>query len=292
MHAPTTTRWAHATMLALEAVLGKLSDEQAARVQAVLCARTRSPEMTDLRELLKRARAQLVPSEWPVDWGIGPLCEEIDAALAAPSDEPGQPTDVPMRDGCVPVRKSALLEADHMAALIMSMPNVFNALFCADGEYEGGVAAMDRWSDQMRAMRAAVYEYRKRRDSPTADRAAPQEPPASGEQRHQPFDFIAHLQRQRDWSSQTFGPGARTLGVIEHIRKELREIEADPSDVTEWIDVAILALDGAWRAGYQPQQIIDALVAKQTKNEGRIWPDWRTMPENSAIEHDRSGEQG
>ena len=39
MHSPTTTRWAHTTMLALEAVLGKLSDEQAARVQAVLCER-------------------------------------------------------------------------------------------------------------------------------------------------------------------------------------------------------------------------------------------------------------
>ena len=48
--------------------------------------------MTDIRELLKRARAQLVPSEWPVDWGIGPLCEEIDAALAQP------PTTGPLSD--------------------------------------------------------------------------------------------------------------------------------------------------------------------------------------------------
>ena len=120
--------------------------------------------MTDIRELLKRARAQLVPSEWPVDWGIGPLCEEIDAALAAPSDEPGQPTDVPMRDGYVPVRKSVLIESDHMAMLIDSLPSAFNALFDADGEYAGGGAAVDGWTDQMRAMRAAAYEYRKRRD--------------------------------------------------------------------------------------------------------------------------------
>lgn len=99
------------------------------------------------------------------------------------------------------------------------------------------------------------------------------------------FDFLAHLQRQRDWSGETFGPGARTAGVIDHIRKELREIEADPADVSEWIDVVILGLDGAWRAGYQPQDIIDALAAKQAKNEERDWPDWRTQPPDRAIEH-------
>jgi len=103
-----------------------------------------------------------------------------------------------------------------------------------------------------------------------------------------PFDFLAHLQRQREWSERTFGPGSRAKGVVEHIRKELCEIEADPADLMEWIDVVILALDGAWRAGGSPQQIIDTIVAKQTKNEGRVWPDWRTMPADKAIEHDRS----
>lgn len=105
------------------------------------------------------------------------------------------------------------------------------------------------------------------------------------------FDFKAHLQRQRDFSEKTFGPGARTAGVVDHIRKELREIEAAPADITEWIDVVILALDGAWRSGASPQEIIDAMVAKQTKNEGRAWPDWRTMPTDKAIEHERSDEE-
>lgn len=70
--------------------------------------------------------------------------------------------------------------------------------------------------------------------------------------------------------------------------KELREIEADPADLSEWIDVAILALDGAWRAGFSPAEIIAAMLAKQAKNERRKWPDWRTMPTDKAIEHDRS----
>lgn len=106
----------------------------------------------------------------------------------------------------------------------------------------------------------------------------------------EPFDFAAHLQRQREFSERTFGPGARAKGVVAHIRKELLEIEAAPDDLAEWIDVVILALDGAWRTGATPQQIIDALVAKQAKNEGRTWPDWRTVDPDTAIEHDRSQE--
>lgn len=102
------------------------------------------------------------------------------------------------------------------------------------------------------------------------------------------FDFVSHLQRQREWSGRTFGPGSRAQGVVDHIRKELTEIEADPGDLKEWIDVVILALDGAWRSGAQPHEIVQALVAKQTKNEGRVWPDWRTADPNKAIEHDRS----
>lgn len=102
------------------------------------------------------------------------------------------------------------------------------------------------------------------------------------------FDFAAHLERQQEWSERTFGPGARAAGVIDHIRKELREIEADPGDLREWVDVIILALDGAWRSGAAPDQIIDAIVVKQTKNEGRTWPDWRTADPNKAIEHDRN----
>ena len=97
-----------------------------------------------------------------------------------------------------------------------------------------------------------------------------------------------HLARQRQWSRETFGPGTRLLGVLDHIRKELAEIEADPTDLGEWVDVIILAFDGAWRAGWEPQQIIDAVKAKQARNEARVWPDWRGLSEDAAIEHDRT----
>lgn len=99
---------------------------------------------------------------------------------------------------------------------------------------------------------------------------------------------VSDLDRQREWSRETFGPGTRTLGVLSHIRSELDEIEADPTDLSEWIDVVILAIDGAWRAGYSPQDIISAYHAKQEKNQARTWPDWRTMSQDQPIEHDRS----
>jgi hypothetical protein len=106
------------------------------------------------------------------------------------------------------------------------------------------------------------------------------------------FNLLRHLQHQAAWSEQTFGPGERSVGICDHIRKELNEIAEAHEDcdwieveLEEWIDVVILAFDGAWRIGASPEQIIAALVAKQKKNEGRKWPDWRTVAHGVAIEH-------
>ena len=99
--------------------------------------------------------------------------------------------------------------------------------------------------------------------------------------------LIAHLYRQRAWSRATFGPGMRTKGVCDHIRKELREIEESPGDLEEWVDVVLLALDGAWRCGATPEEIAAKIAAKQSKNELRDWPDWRTQDPDKAIEHVR-----
>lgn len=112
--------------------------------------------------------------------------------------------------------------------------------------------------------------------------------PKASEKPKAMFNFHYHLARQAAWSKKTFGPGARAKGVVDHIRKELEEIERDPGDLKEWIDVVILALDGAWRSGASPEQIVAALVSKQVKNEARIWPDWRTQDPDKAIEHDRN----
>lgn len=102
------------------------------------------------------------------------------------------------------------------------------------------------------------------------------------------YDLVKHLERQKAFSANAFGPGARTKGIIDHIQKELGEIAADPNDLSEFIDVALLAFDGAWRAGYEPAEIAAAFEAKLVKNENRQWPDWRTSDPNKAIEHVRN----
>jgi hypothetical protein len=99
------------------------------------------------------------------------------------------------------------------------------------------------------------------------------------------YDYIA---RQREFSMRTFGPGPRTGGVLDHISKESEEIRSDPLNLDEWADMIILAIDGAWRTGASPIAIIDAVKAKLTRNEARVWPDWRQGSPDKAIEHDRS----
>ena len=97
--------------------------------------------------------------------------------------------------------------------------------------------------------------------------------------------LAAYIERQREWSRRTFGDGRRTVGICKHIEKELVEIQVAPLDVKEWVDVAILALDGAWRTGATPSEIVAAFDAKQAVNFARTYP----MPtsEDEPSEHVR-----
>lgn len=120
------------------------------------------------------------------------------------------------------------------------------------------------------------------------------------------MDLIAHLTRQAAVSRAIFGPGARTAGVSDHIKKELKEIAAchpddDEGRAAEWVDVAILGLDGLLRAisvarpGATCPEIAataaQMIAQKQSRNEMRDWPDWRTAPKDKAIEHVRTAEE-
>ena len=99
------------------------------------------------------------------------------------------------------------------------------------------------------------------------------------------------VELQRTFSENTFGPGPRTLGIIQHIRQELIEIDKAPNDIYEWIDVVILALDGAWRVGFTPEQIEEAMRIKLHKNIQRKWPDWQKAGPDTAIQHIRNEEE-
>lgn len=122
------------------------------------------------------------------------------------------------------------------------------------------------------------------------------------------MDLRQHLSRQAAFSRATFGPYERTKGVSDHVRKELVEIE-EATDAAgrsrEWTDVVLLGLDGLLRSCREQcsspnmgvpnnSEIADMacrlIREKQEENEMRDWPDWRTMSEDEAIEHDRSKE--
>ncbi len=110
------------------------------------------------------------------------------------------------------------------------------------------------------------------------------------------LDLKQHLIRQMAYSHATFGPGTRTAGVIDHIRKELVEVEESNGSSPEWVDVVILALDGLTRQlafcngkRADPSTVADMvcsmILGKQSRNEAREWPDWRTADPDKAIEH-------
>ena len=97
------------------------------------------------------------------------------------------------------------------------------------------------------------------------------------------FDIAAFFDAKSAWSRATFGKGHRA-GVIAHIRDELKEIEADPRDLTEWIDVVLLAMDGAARSACADgAAFVAALIAKQQRNTLRSWPS--DIPPDAATHH-------
>ena len=113
------------------------------------------------------------------------------------------------------------------------------------------------------------------------------------------MDLKAHLIRQMAFSHATFGPGERTKGVVDHIRKELVEVLESDGDAAEWVDVVILALDGLTRRlafvgggkrvdpALVAETVCKMLEGKQSRNEAREWPDWRSQSQDKAIEHVR-----
>lgn len=85
------------------------------------------------------------------------------------------------------------------------------------------------------------------------------------------MDFVDYVRRHRAWSEQTFGKQARTAGLLAHIEKECKEIAQRPEDLEEWIDVIILAIDGACRNGHSDAAIAEMLNYKLEKNQKRQW---------------------
>lgn len=86
------------------------------------------------------------------------------------------------------------------------------------------------------------------------------------------LDFTFLLREMMVWSKDTFGCGIRTEPLLKHIEEEIVEIrDSKGEDLYEWIDVIILAMDGALNAGFTPEEIGFALRHKYEKNKARSW---------------------
>jgi hypothetical protein len=101
------------------------------------------------------------------------------------------------------------------------------------------------------------------------------------------YDLVSHLEDQIEFSCNAFGPDYSYKRIVDHLFKEIKEIQTDPNNLEEWIDVVLLALDGAWRSGHSPEQVVQGLSDKLDIIKNRIYPDWRTADPDKAIEHIR-----
>lgn len=86
------------------------------------------------------------------------------------------------------------------------------------------------------------------------------------------LDLVHYLRDQMQWSKQTFGCGTRTEPLLKHIEKEVQEVrESNGDDLYEWIDIIILAFDGALTHGFDPGEVAFALRHKLEINKKRTY---------------------
>lgn len=79
------------------------------------------------------------------------------------------------------------------------------------------------------------------------------------------------LEKQRfEWASKTF-KGCTAQGALEHLKDEIKEIEAEPTDPIEYADALMLLFDAAGRSGVTVKDIFIAFRDKHQVNLTREW---------------------
>lgn len=71
------------------------------------------------------------------------------------------------------------------------------------------------------------------------------------------------------------------------LKNQIEAVASDPTDIKGWARLVSYSVGGFLNAGGKQTDILPMLFAKQEKNFGRNWPDWRTAPKDKAIEHVR-----
>ena len=111
------------------------------------------------------------------------------------------------------------------------------------------------------------------------------------------YDFENWFCRRDEWSMATFGPSRGFEGALDHLKKEVTEIEKSPYDTEEWIDALFLVTDGLCRmlraanpdlTGADAFEIMmEVANRKLDKNMRREWPSVSEQIRGKAVEHVR-----
>lgn len=74
-----------------------------------------------------------------------------------------------------------------------------------------------------------------------------------------------YCEDHENWSRAVFGAPMEhdAEKLLKHIGLELDEVRKAPHDLEEWVDIIILAIDGAWRSGHSAGEIERTLIRKQ-----------------------------
>lgn len=85
--------------------------------------------------------------------------------------------------------------------------------------------------------------------------------------------FLQFWDDQAEWSQKQFGSDAERgpIGSLRHLAKEVEEAIACPNDLTEYSDLFALTIDATRRAGFSPDQLLNACYAKLAVNKTREW---------------------
>lgn len=89
------------------------------------------------------------------------------------------------------------------------------------------------------------------------------------------LDWTDYLVRHLEWGWATFGTpqdGRGPLGPLDHALKEVEEIQANPTDIVEWVDAIILTIDGYFRAGGDAEVLKLERIAYLASVEYQSWP--------------------
>ncbi len=85
------------------------------------------------------------------------------------------------------------------------------------------------------------------------------------------FNIKEFFDTKLAWSRDTYGD-LSSKTIIDHLHKEIIEASYDPKDILEWVDIILLAIDGAGRfANADGATFVEALKKKFEINRKRTW---------------------